>query len=145
MDTVLILRKGGLPFPFVAAVDESISVSSFSRIFYSSSMFLAPSLHSSKLPRYTCRVSHLTTDGYLLWLINGRPSGNYFTFSSSQPPPRTILTMCEFYRNYYVYSSCADPGVHYFRTSTDGVGNVKCGRAPHERYIVVAGKCTQCP
>ena len=53
--------------------------------------------------------------------------------------------MCEFYRNYYVYSSCADPGVHYFRTSIDGVGNVKCGKAPHERYIVVAGKCTQCP
>ncbi|KAI1814751.1 hypothetical protein GGS20DRAFT_585239 [Poronia punctata] len=28
--------------------------------------------------------------------------------------------MCDFTKNYYIYTSCLDPGTHFFRTSIDG-------------------------
>ncbi|KAF6222365.1 hypothetical protein HO133_001451 [Letharia lupina] len=47
--------------------------------------------------------------------------------------------MCEYTRNYYVYSNCTDPAMHFTRTSTEGNAKKKCAKAPHERFIVVSG------
>ncbi|KAF3803049.1 hypothetical protein GCG54_00009745 [Colletotrichum gloeosporioides] len=52
--------------------------------------------------------------------------------------------MCDFTKNYYIYTSCIDPGAHFFRTSVDGNRNRTCGKGPHERYIVVPGHCPLC-
>jgi len=52
--------------------------------------------------------------------------------------------MCKYTKNYYVYTSCLDPGAHYFAISYDGTADERCPRAPHERYIVVEGVCLLC-
>lgn len=52
--------------------------------------------------------------------------------------------MCDFTKNYYIYTSCADPGAHFFRTSTDGDRKRSCGRGPHERYIMLPESCPLC-
>lgn len=52
--------------------------------------------------------------------------------------------MCNYNRFYYVYSSCLDPSAHFFKTTTDGDMHNRCARAPHESYIVVAGRCPLC-
>ncbi|APA06945.1 hypothetical protein sscle_02g017150 [Sclerotinia sclerotiorum 1980 UF-70] len=52
--------------------------------------------------------------------------------------------MCEYTRNYYIYTSCVDPGAHYFSTSIDGSKDRQCAKGPHERYIVVPGHCPLC-
>ncbi|KAH8603086.1 hypothetical protein B0O99DRAFT_498685 [Bisporella sp. PMI_857] len=52
--------------------------------------------------------------------------------------------MCEYAKNYYIYESCRDPGAHFFQTSMDGRKEHRCARSPHERYILVAGKCPIC-
>ncbi|KAG7058805.1 hypothetical protein JMJ77_0006176 [Colletotrichum scovillei] len=52
--------------------------------------------------------------------------------------------MCDFTKNYYIYTSCIDPGAHFFRTSVDGNRSRACGSGPHERYIVVPGHCPLC-
>ncbi|KAG4413675.1 hypothetical protein IFR04_013179 [Cadophora malorum] len=53
-------------------------------------------------------------------------------------------TMCEYTKNYYIYTSCVDPGAHFFGTSVDGKKEHRCSRGPHERYIVVPGHCPLC-
>lgn len=55
-----------------------------------------------------------------------------------------LNTMCEYTKNYYIYTSCVDPGAHFFGTSVDGKREYKCERGPHERYIVVPGHCPLC-
>ncbi|PBP28357.1 hypothetical protein BUE80_DR000741 [Diplocarpon rosae] len=55
-------------------------------------------------------------------------------------PPK----MCEYTKNYYIYTSCVDPGAHFFSTSMDGKKERRCSRGPHERYIVVPGHCPLC-
>ncbi|KAG6362418.1 hypothetical protein INS49_010648 [Diaporthe citri] len=40
--------------------------------------------------------------------------------------------MCDFTKNYYIYSSCLDPGAHFFRTSVDGNRKLACPKGPHE-------------
>ncbi|KAJ8070295.1 hypothetical protein OCU04_000677 [Sclerotinia nivalis] len=62
------------------------------------------------------------------------------------PSIYTILAskMCEYTRNYYIYTSCVDPGAHYFSTSIDGSKDRQCAKGPHERYIVVPGHCPLC-
>ena len=57
----------------------------------------------------------------------------------------TRRNMCEYTKHYWVYTGCIDPGAHYFKTSLDGRKDKKCKAAPHERYIVVEGKCPLCP
>ncbi|KAH6675580.1 hypothetical protein BGZ60DRAFT_371866 [Tricladium varicosporioides] len=52
--------------------------------------------------------------------------------------------MCEYTKNYYIYTSCQDPGAHFFGTSVDGKREHRCPRGPHERYIVVPGHCPLC-
>lgn len=52
--------------------------------------------------------------------------------------------MCDFTKNYYIYTSCADPGAHFFQTSVDGNRRHRCHRSPHERYIVMPGQCPLC-
>ena len=52
--------------------------------------------------------------------------------------------MCDYYKNYYIYSTCADPGIHFIRISIDGSRDFRCATGPHERYIVVAGTCPVC-
>ncbi|EKD11875.1 hypothetical protein MBM_09954 [Drepanopeziza brunnea f. sp. 'multigermtubi' MB_m1] len=52
--------------------------------------------------------------------------------------------MCEYTKNYYIYTSCVDPGAHFFSCTTDGKKDRSCTRGPHERYILVEGKCYLC-
>jgi hypothetical protein len=54
------------------------------------------------------------------------------------------LTMCDFTKNYYIYTSCVDPGAHFFRTSVDGSRKRSCPNGPHERYIMLPGECPIC-
>jgi hypothetical protein len=53
--------------------------------------------------------------------------------------------MCDFTKNYYIWTTCVDPGMHFFRTSLDGSKKNSCPNGPHERYIVVPGTCPFCP
>ena len=55
-----------------------------------------------------------------------------------------LPNMCSYYRNYYVYSSCLNKAIHYFKTAIDGDRSRSCGKSPHERFIVVVGDCPQC-
>ncbi|EHA49175.1 hypothetical protein MCOR27_002824 [Pyricularia oryzae] len=52
--------------------------------------------------------------------------------------------MCDFTKNYYIYTSCLDPGAHFFRTSVDGSHKHACPKGPHERYIMLPGHCPLC-
>ncbi|KAH7142650.1 hypothetical protein B0J13DRAFT_445428 [Dactylonectria estremocensis] len=52
--------------------------------------------------------------------------------------------MCDFTKNYYIYMSCADPGTHFCKTSTDGNRKQSCSKGPHERYIVIPENCPLC-
>lgn len=52
--------------------------------------------------------------------------------------------MCDFTKNYYIYTSCVDPGAHFFRTSVDGSSKRSCPKGPHERYIMLPGQCPLC-
>ncbi|AEO65490.1 uncharacterized protein THITE_119654 [Thermothielavioides terrestris NRRL 8126] len=52
--------------------------------------------------------------------------------------------MCDFTKNYYVYTTCVDPGAHFFRTSVDGSRKSACPKSPHERYIMLPGQCPLC-
>ncbi|RKU46456.1 hypothetical protein DL546_007388 [Coniochaeta pulveracea] len=56
----------------------------------------------------------------------------------------TLGAMCDYTKNYYVYTSCLDPGAHFFRTSIDGSKKNACPKGPHERYIMIAGQCPLC-
>lgn len=53
-------------------------------------------------------------------------------------------TMCDYYQNFYIYSTCTNAALHFFRTSMDGNAATKCPKSPHGRYIVVAGTCPHC-
>ena len=58
--------------------------------------------------------------------------------------PINASKMCSYYRNYYVYSSCLNKAIHYFRTAMDGDRSRSCAKSPHERFIIVVGDCPQC-
>lgn len=60
------------------------------------------------------------------------------------PAPTITVTMCEWYRNFYVYTTCHDPGLHFYATSVDGSREYGCIYGPHERYIVTPGSCPLC-
>lgn len=95
-------------------------------------------LLTPRLPRQ--RQSSLSLRQHLSWKNTNFP----------QPPTPThthIPThtrMCDFTKNYYIYSSCLDPGAHFFRTSVDGNRKLACPKGPHERYIVQPGTCPLC-
>lgn len=55
-----------------------------------------------------------------------------------------IAKMCDFTKNYYIYMSCVDPGLHFCSTSTDGSHLRSCPMGPHERYIVIQESCPLC-
>lgn len=63
---------------------------------------------------------------------------------SSQHPPPTPVNMCNFTKNYYIYTSCIDPGVHFLRTWLEGDSKRNCALGPHERYILIPGCCPLC-
>lgn len=52
--------------------------------------------------------------------------------------------MCNYFKNYYVYSTCLNPIAHLIRTSMDGSKDQSCSEGPHERFIVVVGNCLLC-
>ncbi|KAK4240329.1 hypothetical protein C8A03DRAFT_13323 [Achaetomium macrosporum] len=52
--------------------------------------------------------------------------------------------MCDWTKNYYIYTTCSDPGLHFFRTSVDGSPKHSCRDTPHERYIMLVGDCPLC-
>ncbi|KAL8656149.1 MAG: hypothetical protein Q9210_000434 [Variospora velana] len=58
--------------------------------------------------------------------------------------PSIIIAMCNYWKNYYVYSMCNDHGLHFFKTSIDGIRDTACRTAPHERFIIVDGRCPYC-
>lgn len=57
---------------------------------------------------------------------------------------RQEATMCNFTKNYYIYTSCVDPGAHFCKTSTEGDSKKICSKGPHERYIVLPETCPLC-
>lgn len=69
---------------------------------------------------------------------------NSSTITHIHTPTLTHPRMCDFTKNYYIYSSCLDPGAHFFRTSVDGNRKLACPKGPHERYIVQPGTCPLC-
>lgn len=52
--------------------------------------------------------------------------------------------MCNYFKNYYIYSSCSQPDSHILRTSLDGNKESRCSQSPHDRFIVVVGRCHLC-
>jgi hypothetical protein len=52
--------------------------------------------------------------------------------------------MCDFTKNYYIYTGCMDPGAHFFRIEIDGSRKRPCSKGPHERYIMAPGQCPLC-
>ncbi|EKV06766.1 hypothetical protein PDIG_67430 [Penicillium digitatum PHI26] len=53
--------------------------------------------------------------------------------------------MCNFFKNYYIYSTCSNPAAHFLRTEMEGTkDNGTCNDSPHDRFIVVVGKCILC-
>ena len=52
--------------------------------------------------------------------------------------------MCNITKNYSIYASCVDPGVHVFHTWLEGDRKAACGTGPHERYILIPGSCPLC-
>ncbi|KAH7142242.1 hypothetical protein DER46DRAFT_518153 [Fusarium sp. MPI-SDFR-AT-0072] len=52
--------------------------------------------------------------------------------------------MCDFVKNYYIYSSCMDPGIHFCRIFIDGSPKHSCPKGPHERYIILPESCPLC-
>ncbi|KAK0641400.1 hypothetical protein B0T16DRAFT_335165 [Cercophora newfieldiana] len=38
--------------------------------------------------------------------------------------------MCNFTKNYYIYTSCVGPGVHFFCTSIEGSRKGSCSQGP---------------
>ncbi|VUC19888.1 unnamed protein product [Clonostachys rosea] len=43
--------------------------------------------------------------------------------------------MCNVVANYYIYTACRDPGVHFYASDTDGEIHLVCATGPHERYL----------
>lgn len=64
-------------------------------------------------------------------------------FVAARSPPPTP-NMCNFTKNYYIYSACSDPGAHFCKTSTDGSREQSCPAGPHERFIVIPESCPLC-
>ncbi|EYE95456.1 uncharacterized protein ASPGLDRAFT_133459 [Aspergillus glaucus CBS 516.65] len=52
--------------------------------------------------------------------------------------------MCNYFKNYYIYSTCTQPDSHFLRTSLDGSKENRCPSGPHDRFIIVVGKCHLC-
>ncbi|RAH41287.1 uncharacterized protein BO95DRAFT_447085 [Aspergillus brunneoviolaceus CBS 621.78] len=54
--------------------------------------------------------------------------------------------MCNYVQNYYIYTACYSPNSHFLRTEMEGIkdNSSRCGKAPHERFIIVPEKCTLC-
>ncbi|OJI97286.1 hypothetical protein ASPVEDRAFT_36700 [Aspergillus versicolor CBS 583.65] len=52
--------------------------------------------------------------------------------------------MCNHFKNYYIYSTCSQPSSHIIRTSVDEPKEARCAESPHDRFIVVVGKCLLC-
>jgi len=78
-------------------------------------------------------------------MLNVRPLLAYRLIWYCRPKrTKDSAEMCEYTKNYYVYTSCLDPGAHFFSTSVDGNRDRRCARGPHERYIVVPGHCPLC-
>lgn len=90
---------------------------------------------------------HFTTTDYVVLFRPIHPSSfsSYSrTPSTTSPKTTRAFNMCNVTRNYYIYSSCRDPGVHYFQTEMDGDKTQACSQGPHERYIVQPGSCPLC-
>ncbi|KAI0858410.1 hypothetical protein F4860DRAFT_318620 [Xylaria cubensis] len=96
-------------------------------------------------PASTVRCILFTVAG-----LTGKPFQNRLSvFISSSYIDHNLVskilpTMCEYTKNYYIYTTCHDPGAHFFRTSIDGSRKTACPRGPHERYIVQPGQCPLC-
>ena len=58
--------------------------------------------------------------------------------------PADVPKMCNYFINYYVSSSCSQPDSHILKTSLDGNKENCCSASPHDRFIVVIGRCHLC-
>ncbi|CAG8368106.1 unnamed protein product, partial [Penicillium salamii] len=55
------------------------------------------------------------------------------------------IEMCNYYKNYYIYATCNNPSAHFLRSEMEGSkDNSTCKDSPHDRFIVVVGKCILC-
>ncbi|KAL3480401.1 hypothetical protein BJX99DRAFT_220736 [Aspergillus californicus] len=52
--------------------------------------------------------------------------------------------MCNHFKNFYIYSTCSQPSSHIIRTSIDDSKEARCSSSPHDRFIVIIGKCDLC-
>ena len=55
-----------------------------------------------------------------------------------------VPKMCNYFINYYIFSSCSQPDSHILQTSLDGNKESCCLASPHDRLIVVVGRCHLC-
>ena len=58
--------------------------------------------------------------------------------------PADVPKMCNYFINYYVFSSCSQPDSHILKTSLDGNKENCCSASPHDIFIVVIGRCHLC-
>lgn len=66
-------------------------------------------------------------------------------FHKPPNPPPNGIEMCNFFKNFYIYSTCSNPAAHFLRTEMEGTkDNTTCNDGPHDRFIVVVGKCVLC-
>ncbi|KAL2113358.1 hypothetical protein VUR80DRAFT_4195 [Thermomyces stellatus] len=95
-----------------------------------------------KTLRYTAVVSATHPD-----LVRFSISSHPYKKRISHSPYSQLIEpykMCDFTKNFYIYTSCIDPGAHFFGTSVDGNHKNSCPDGPHERYIVIPGHCPLC-
>jgi hypothetical protein len=52
--------------------------------------------------------------------------------------------MCNFTKNYIIYTSCIDPDAHFVLSSVEGSRKQSSGTGPHQRYILLPGYCPHC-
>jgi hypothetical protein len=77
----------------------------------------------------------------------GRRRSSAFASSFGQHYEGADNKMCEYTKDYFVYTSCVDPGAHFFGSSVDKEREHQCPQCPigpHERYIVIPGHCPLC-
>lgn len=72
------------------------------------------------------------------------PNLPYKPYSAGNSRAVDVPSMCNYFKNYYIYSSCSQPDSHILRTSLDGSKESRCSDSPHDRFIVVVGRCHLC-
>lgn len=122
---------------------------------------MTPTLSKSKLLLNIWSSLHLQTYIFLIpyWISISHPSHSNLChtveilslvilpsrYRSQFHKPPDGIEMCNFFKNFYIYSTCSNPAAHFLRTEMEGTkDNSTCNDSPHDRFIVVVGKCILC-